>query len=79
VLWRVQTASPQSRGKRIKTMVQMLAEGKRPATLATSVEKRKKTSDDPNVRSRDVRGAVAKKQKSSWLHSEHDCQDGGEI
>jgi uncharacterized protein YdeI (YjbR/CyaY-like superfamily) len=65
VLWRVQTASPKSRCKRIGTMVQMLAEGKWPATLAPSVEKRKKNSDDPNVRSGDVRGAVAKKQKSS--------------
>lgn len=30
VLWRIQTASPQSRAKRIETMVQMLAEGKLP-------------------------------------------------
>lgn len=30
VLWRVQTASPQSRAKRIEAMVEMLAGGKRP-------------------------------------------------
>jgi Bacteriocin-protection, YdeI or OmpD-Associated len=36
VLWRVQTASPQSRAKRIEALVQMLAEGKRPGAPAES-------------------------------------------
>ncbi|KAL9625660.1 MAG: hypothetical protein Q9160_000374 [Pyrenula sp. 1 TL-2023] len=42
VLWRVQTASPQSRAKRIEAMVQMLAEGKLPGpSVKQSHESRK--------------------------------------
>ncbi|KAJ5168491.1 uncharacterized protein N7482_004085 [Penicillium canariense] len=49
VLWRVQTASPTVRAKRIDNMVQMLAEGKRPADFTSSSvssEKRKSKEND---------------------------------
>ncbi|KAA8642554.1 hypothetical protein EYZ11_004520 [Aspergillus tanneri] len=42
VLWRVQTASPQARVKRIQTLVQMLGEGKQPGVGTKPVDKRKR-------------------------------------
>lgn len=45
VLWRVQTASPRSRAQRIESLVQMLADGKRPGAPAKPVVKPKKNAD----------------------------------
>jgi uncharacterized protein YdeI (YjbR/CyaY-like superfamily) len=45
VLWRVQTALPQSRSKRIKALVQILAEGRRPGAPAKPAGKPKKNAD----------------------------------
>ncbi|KAJ5919404.1 hypothetical protein N7466_010347 [Penicillium verhagenii] len=47
VLWRIETASPTSRGKRIDKLVQMLAERQVPTSL-TSVGKRKRQSNEEN-------------------------------
>ena len=49
VLWRVQTASPRSRAQRIETLVQMLAEGKRPGARAESAVKLKKNAEMKKV------------------------------
>ncbi|KAJ5884694.1 hypothetical protein N7495_009204 [Penicillium taxi] len=46
VLWRVQTASPTARAKRIETLVQTLAESKRPSEMSASSNKRKKDPDE---------------------------------
>ena len=78
VLLRVQTASPKARNTRIKTLVQMLAEGKRPASLATSVEKRKGNVDDANIKSRAVRETMVKKKRRNYSQGDHDPQDDGE-
>jgi uncharacterized protein YdeI (YjbR/CyaY-like superfamily) len=45
VLWRVQITSPRSRAKRIKALVQMLAEGKRPGAPAKPAVKPKENVD----------------------------------
>jgi uncharacterized protein YdeI (YjbR/CyaY-like superfamily) len=45
VLWRVQTASPQSRAKRIEALVQMLVEGRRPGATAELPAEPKKSAD----------------------------------
>ncbi|RDW59136.1 hypothetical protein BP5796_12060 [Coleophoma crateriformis] len=44
VLWRVETASPPSRAKRIAALVQTLAAGKRPGAAVKPVEKAQKTA-----------------------------------
>ncbi|KAL8687835.1 MAG: hypothetical protein Q9218_006102 [Villophora microphyllina] len=48
VLWRVQTASPSARAKRIEALVEMLKEAKKPGVRAESVKNvaRKRTSKD---------------------------------
>jgi uncharacterized protein YdeI (YjbR/CyaY-like superfamily) len=57
VLWRVQTTSPQSRAKRIKALVQMLAEGKRPGAPAKPAVKPKENAD---MKKANTRRAAAK-------------------
>lgn len=42
VLWRIQTASPTSRGKRIETLIQMLAEKRVLTSLASGVKRKRK-------------------------------------
>lgn len=39
VLWRVQTASPQSRPKRVENLVRMVAEGKNPGAAKKSTDR----------------------------------------
>ena len=78
VLWRIQTASPRARDKRIKTLVEMLAEGKRPAALAWSMEKRKVNPNDADIKSKDVTQTVVKKQRRSYRRGGHGPQDDGE-
>jgi uncharacterized protein YdeI (YjbR/CyaY-like superfamily) len=72
VLWRVQTASPQSRAKRIEALVQMLAEGKRPGGPAKPVAKLKKNDDmkKANRGSSVVKLRSARRQDGS-KHSVH--------
>jgi uncharacterized protein YdeI (YjbR/CyaY-like superfamily) len=57
VLWRVQTAPPRSRAKRIEALVQMLAEGKRPGAPAKPAVKPKESA---NTKKANTRRAVAK-------------------
>ncbi|KAK1149668.1 hypothetical protein N8T08_005220 [Aspergillus melleus] len=45
VLWRVETASPKARTKRIESLVQMLAEGKRPGGSTKPTQKRNAGAD----------------------------------
>ncbi|KAI9038402.1 YdeI/OmpD-associated family protein [Aspergillus affinis] len=45
VLWRVETASPKVRTKRIESLVQVLAEGKKPGESAKATQKRKASAD----------------------------------
>lgn len=42
VLWRIQTASPTSRGKRIEALIQMLAESQVPTSLTSGARRKKK-------------------------------------
>ena len=49
VLWRVHTASPQSRVRRIETLVQMLAEGKSPHALAKPKNNPSVPKNNPSV------------------------------
>lgn len=67
VLYRVQTASPQSRTKRIEALVQMMAEGKRPGAPArpavkpqksVALKKAKTTATRAAVRRGSARGQV---------------------
>jgi uncharacterized protein YdeI (YjbR/CyaY-like superfamily) len=44
VLWRVETAAPQNRAKRIESLVQILAAGKRPGSQEKLVTKSKKSA-----------------------------------
>jgi len=62
VLWRVETASPKSRAKRIEALVQTLAAGKRPGASAKPAEKSKKNT---GVRKATTRTTVIKKQDSA--------------
>jgi uncharacterized protein YdeI (YjbR/CyaY-like superfamily) len=62
VLWRVETAAPQNRAKRIESLVQTLAAGKRPGALEKPVAKSKKTSGVQKV---STKAAIRKKQTSS--------------
>jgi uncharacterized protein YdeI (YjbR/CyaY-like superfamily) len=78
VLWRVQTASPQSRAKRIETLVQMLVEGRRhgaPAKPTKPVGKPKKNADmkKVNVRRAAVKEGSTCRQPGS-AHPVHDDQ-----
>jgi len=57
VLWRVQTTSPRSRAKRIKALVQMLAEGKRPRAPVKPAVKPKENAD---MKKANTRRAVVK-------------------
>jgi uncharacterized protein YdeI (YjbR/CyaY-like superfamily) len=52
VLWRVQTASPQSRPKRIQALVQMLAVGRQPGAPAKPVGKPNKNVDKRKINKR---------------------------
>lgn len=66
VLWRVETASPAVRGRRIEALVKMLAEGKVPGeSSASSLEKRKSQGevDDGEVSTRRKSARVAAKTK----------------
>lgn len=63
VLWRVQTTSPRSRAKRIKALVQMLAEGKRPGAPAKPEVKPKENADmKANTRRAAVKQGSARRQ-----------------
>ncbi|OCK73884.1 hypothetical protein K432DRAFT_387141 [Lepidopterella palustris CBS 459.81] len=62
VLWRVETASPQSRPKRIEALVRTLAAGKRPGATAQPAGKPKKNA---SVQKATTRTAAVKKQNSS--------------
>jgi uncharacterized protein YdeI (YjbR/CyaY-like superfamily) len=75
VLWRVQTASPQSRAKRIEALVQMLAEGKRPGAAAKPAAKPKKNADmkKANTRRAAVKLGSARRELES-AHPVHDIQ-----
>lgn len=73
VLWRVQTATPTARPGRIETLVQMLAEKKRP-TFTKSAKKRKGESKDgkiEEIEKRDVK-KVATKPRRRGLRSDPD-------
>lgn len=75
VLWRVQTASPQSRDKRIEALVQMLTQGKRPGVPAQPAVNPKKSADmkKANTRRAAVRQGPARRQPGS-AHPMHDDQ-----
>ena len=68
VLWRVQTASPRSRALRIESLVQMLAEGKRPGASVKAAPKiaakaKKKVDTKKTIkRKAAVKESVARKQ-----------------
>lgn len=45
VVWRVETASPKGRAKRIESLVQMMVEGRKPGELAKTTQKRKASAN----------------------------------
>lgn len=66
VLWRVETASPQSRAKRIETLVTTLAEGKVPGHVEAGKGKRKSENEAPKSQTAAAaRSESRKKSKSS--------------
>lgn len=76
VLWRVETASPRSRAQRIESLVQMLAEGKRPGAPAKPAVKPKKNTNPKNAIKR--KATVKKSSPSVPLESAplvHDDQE----
>lgn len=66
VLWRVQTASPRSRAERIASLVQLLAEGKRPGARAKAAVKVKKSAETKKV----IKKKAAVKKGSSGAEPE---------
>jgi hypothetical protein len=74
VLWRVQTTSPQSRAKRIKALVQMLAEGKRPGAPAKPAAKPKENADVKKANTK--RAAVKQGSGRRQLGSTRPVRDG---
>lgn len=64
VLWRIETASPTMRAKRIETLVQMLSESKHPAS-ASAAEKRKKALRTENADKEDAKKVVRRRTRSS--------------
>ena len=77
VLWRVQTASPRSRAQRIESLVQMLAEGKRPGAPAKSAVKLKKNAEKKKVIKK--KAFVKKSSPSVQLESAPPVHDDQEI
>lgn len=75
VLWRVQTASPRSRAQRIESLVQMLAEGKRPGARAESAVKLKKNAETKKAIKR--KATVKKISSSVQLKSTPPVPDDG--
>ena len=75
LLLRVQTASPQSRAKRIEAFVQMLAEGKRPGASAKPAMKPKKNANIKKAYARRtaLRQGSARRQLGN-AHPVHDDQ-----
>ncbi|KAJ5191498.1 uncharacterized protein N7498_010483 [Penicillium cinerascens] len=66
VLWRVQTATPTARPGKIETLVQMLAEKKKPTTFTKSTKKRKGEPKDgkiEEIEKRDVKKAATKPRR----------------
>lgn len=61
VLWRVQTASPKNRAKRIETLVQILRDGKRPGAIAAKQERKSKKKSNLQ---KAVKGTAAVKNGS---------------
>ncbi|KAJ5872728.1 uncharacterized protein N7529_005081 [Penicillium soppii] len=78
VLWRVQTASPKSRNNRIKTLVQTLAEGNWPAVPATSVSKRRDTSEEFTEIKEDTSVISKKQRRTTRLQGGRHAQDNRE-
>jgi uncharacterized protein YdeI (YjbR/CyaY-like superfamily) len=66
LLWRVETASPSSRAKRIQALVDMVAAGQRPGTTVKPASKPKITK----VQKTTARRAAAKKQPSTSVQLE---------
>lgn len=63
VLWRIETASPSTRAKRIETLVQMLSEGKHPVSTSAG-EKRKEAFHTESVGNEDSKRAARRKTRS---------------
>jgi uncharacterized protein YdeI (YjbR/CyaY-like superfamily) len=72
VLWRVETASPNSRAKRIEALVQLLAAGERPGAVVKPEGKSKKSTGVKKgvLQKKSVRAAVVKKQVSARVKPE---------
>ncbi|KAJ6105004.1 hypothetical protein N7486_003693 [Penicillium sp. IBT 16267x] len=64
ILWRIQTTSPTSRGKRIETLVHVLAEKRVPTSL-TSGGRRQKEIDDGEIQ-RNTRKAPETRPSSTY-------------
>ena len=75
VLWRIQTTSPSNRPKRIRTLVQMLAEGRTIHAATTSSKSTrpkktmpmKRTVDNPSRKTSGTRGGSAGPRRSARL------------
>ncbi|KAF2838264.1 hypothetical protein M501DRAFT_1005133 [Patellaria atrata CBS 101060] len=62
VLWRVQTASPKTRAKRIEALVQMLAEDKKPGTTMKTLPINTTDVEKASTKRASVKQALAQKQ-----------------
>jgi uncharacterized protein YdeI (YjbR/CyaY-like superfamily) len=75
VLWRTQTASPQSRAKRIEGLVQMLVEGKVPRAQAKVAVKPEKSTDVKKAKTgKGVLKQISTRKRAASASSMHDAE-----